>query len=378
MPLESSSSFRHFGQRDDRRRRLLTDDLSQSSDWSGRRVGAENVLLPRKSDHYGDAEFLEEQWQLLDLIPCRAVSLISILSAAAAIIAGLEFSYAWMLDRAAEGGPMFAAFDLAAKGSLGSWFSSLTLLAASAASILVYTVRRFRTDDYQGRYRIWLWAAACWFLLAADQAANLREAFRHLMISLTGTSLAGDGSLWWAVLYAFLLGAVGSRLVMDMRSSLPAVGWLVTAAVVYTVAAVGRLGWTLFENAGRQIMFLTGLEMAGNLILLTAITLYARHVLFDAQGLLPHREPKLEPEESEHNEAATARVSGDRWRKIDPPHVTPQPAAYQHPATVSCASPPKADTIASPINRKLTKGERKALKERLLRERMERERRGLS
>jgi hypothetical protein len=31
----------------------------------------------------------------------------------------------------------------------------------------------------------------------------------------------------------------------------------------------------------------------------------------------------------------------------------------------------------SPVNRKLTKGERKALKERLLRERLERERRGL-
>ncbi len=344
-------------------------------------MGTENTPLPRKSDHYGDAEFLEQQWRLLDLIPQRALSLVVVVSALTAVITSLEFLYVWMLDCAAEGGTMFSAFDLASKGSLANWFSSLLLLATAGASILVYTVRRYRTDDYQGRYRIWLWAAACWFLLAADQAANLREAFRHMMVSLTGTSLAGDGSLWWAVFYVFLLGSVGSRIVMDMRASLSAVAWLATAAIFFTLAIAGRLGWSPFEDSGWQIMFLTGIEMLGNLMLLTAITLFARHVLQDAQGLLPHGEEDAEPEVEEDlecEETATTSSSSVRWRKIDPPHVTPQPTTYQRPATTASFSPPKNDTIASPINRKLTKGEKRALKEKLLRERAERERRGLS
>ena len=39
----------------------------------------------------------------------------------------------------------------------------LTLILAGLAAVLVYTVRRYKTDDYRGYYRIWLWAAMCWF-----------------------------------------------------------------------------------------------------------------------------------------------------------------------------------------------------------------------
>ena len=219
MPLQASSSFRRHGQRDDRRRRLLTDELANPGDWPTCQAWPEDAAQPQKSEHYGDADFLERQLRLLDLVPRRMVSLVFLLTAGAAILVGLEASYAWMLDRVANGRAAVAALDLAAKGSLGCWFSALMLLAATAVAILVYCVRRHRTDDYQGRYRIWLWAAACWFLMATDQAASLRDAFRDLMIGLTGTTLVGDGSLWWVILYVLIWGAIGSRLLIDMRSS---------------------------------------------------------------------------------------------------------------------------------------------------------------
>ena len=114
--------------------------------------------------------------------------------------------------RAAAGGAQLAALDIAAKGSLACWFSSLLLLAAAVMAMLVYAVRRHRTDDYQGRYRVWLWAAGCWLLMATDQAASLREAFQAAMIALTGTPLLGDGTLWWVAAYVLIFGAVGSRL----------------------------------------------------------------------------------------------------------------------------------------------------------------------
>ena len=120
--------------------------------------------------------------------------------------------------------------------------------------------------------------------------------------------------------------------------------------------------------------------MAGNLMLLAAMTFYARFVLLDAEGLLPRREP--EPDDELTEEESTAEVespssAGDRWRKIDPPHATPQPAFGRaaSPATSSVSSPGPTP-FSSPVHRKLTKAERKALKERLLRERLERQRRG--
>jgi hypothetical protein len=375
MALQSRSAFRRSGQRDDRRRRLLTDDLSNSSDWPACHVWSDDAPLPQRSEHYGDGEFLARQPRLLDLVPRRMIYLILLLLAASAAIAGLEAAYAWMLNRVANGGAAVMALDLAGKGSLGCWFSSLLLLAASVAALLVYSVRRHRTDDYQGRYRIWVWAAVCCLCAAADQAASLRDAFRDLMIGLTGTPLLGEGEMWWVVAYTLALGAIGSRLLIDMRSSRLSVGVVLAAAIAHTLTVAGRLGWILPDGGSQAVMFLTGSEMAGNLLLLSAITLYARHVILDAEGLLPRSEPVAddsieEPETADPAEYSTS--TGGRWTKVDPPHAAPQP--YQRPAT---APAPTAVAIQSPINRKLTKGERKALKERLLRERLERERRGL-
>jgi len=378
MPLQSPSSFCRFGQRDDRRRRLLADELSHPSDWPACCVLPEADSPPQKSEHYGDAEFLGQQLRLLDLVPRRLVSLFVLVTIATTIVGGLEGSYVWMLGRVASGGAAIQALDLAAKGSLGCWFSSLLLLAASAAAVLVYAVRRHRTDDYQGRYRIWLWAAACWFLMATDQAANLREGFRELMIALSGTPLVGDGSLWWAILYALGLVAVGSRLLMDMRSSPLSMCGLLMAAIAYSAAVAGRFGWILPglpSDGTREIMWLSGAEMLGSLTLLVAVTLYARHVILDAEGLLPWREPQpdeqLFDEEAAANGVAYPSSASGRWTKIDPPHATPQPA-YQRAATPLI---PTGSPVLSPVNRKLTKAERKALKERLLRERLARQQR---
>jgi len=382
VPLEASRQSR--GGQHDRRRRLLTDELSHASQWPACRQWSDERPPPRKSEHYGDAPFLEQQLRLLDLIPRRLVVLVGLLLAGVGLLAGLEFVYAWMLDRVAAGGASVVALDLASKGSLGCWFSSLMLLTASATAILVYIVRRNRVDDYQGRYRIWLWAAACWFLLATDQAASLREAFRELMIDLTGARLLGDGSIWWAIFYVALLGAVGSRLWMDMRPNWPAIAALSLAGAAFGLAITIRLGWIAPASSADEVMFRMGALMSGSLLLLAAMSLHARHVLLDAEGLLPQRE-SCSAEQEQRDEAdepagENAVSNGDKWLKIDPPHSTPQPPLRRSAlpsstpigAAVSSSTP---NPLLSPVQRRLTKGERRALKERLLRERLERQRR---
>jgi hypothetical protein len=391
VPLEASSSFRRTGLRDDRRRRLLADDLSEADHTPLCRTWPEDGATQPGATHYGNAEFLERQWQLLDLVPRRLLVLTLLLLAAAAIIAGLEAVYAWTVERAAAGAAVAAALDVAAKGSLACWFSSLMLLAASVAALLVYTVRRHRTDDYHGRYRIWLWAAACWFLLATDQAASLREGFSSVMIRWVGTPLWRDGALWWIAIYVLLFGAIGSRLLLDMRPSRLSIAALTAALLGYGLALACHLGWRPIGTAIGEVMLRTGSEMAGHLMLLTAMGLHARYVLRDAQGLVPHPEPqnreesgKDEPEETETVKVHPA--DANRWRAVDPPHPAPSPT-YQRPAPAVVApaakpvAPPAAKPVASlastpsPVNSKLTKAERKAMKERLLHERAEREKR---
>jgi hypothetical protein len=262
-----------------------------------------------------------------------------------------------------------AALDLGIKGSLGCWFSSLMLLIATGTAFLIYDVRRHRTDDYQGRYRIWLWAAACGFLMATDQAASLREGFRDSMIALTGTPLFDHGDFWWVIFYTLTLGAVGSRLLVDMRTCSLATGIFIGAAVVHCLAVAVRLGWMLPPIGDRDVLFFSGAEMTGNLMLVAALILFARHVVLDAEGLLPRHKQDQDDDVEEAAEVPVRHAStSDSWRKIDSPHPAPQPV-FQRTAVTQ----PVAVSTPSPINRKLTKSEKKALKERLLRERRERE-----
>ena len=275
---------------------------------------------------------MHEQPRLTDLIPTRLSVFALLMLAGLAVVAGLEILYTWMPQVAGlttDG--QVAALDLDSEGSLAVWFSSMTLAAAGLVAILVYRVRRYRTDDYHGRYRIWLWAAMCWFLLSLDETASLHEGFKELMTHVTGTRLLGDGSLWWATAYLFLLGAVGSRLLVDMRECWTSTTAFVAVAGCYVVAVATQLGWILPESGARGVMLEEGAEMVGNLTLLLAMGLHARFVILDAKGLMRERKRRADQQEQEEEEVEFEEEdtfsAHNRTVTVHPPHGVPRPTA---------------------------------------------------
>ena len=335
--------------------------------------------------HYGDAAFMEEQKRLIDLIPRRLPGVGAILLAGLGILAGLIGLHYWASAAAAHyPAGALNALNLAAAGNLAQWFSSLLLLAATSAALLVYAIRRQRNDDYQGHYRVWLWAALCWFLFATDVAVGLNRAIQQILVHVTGTPLWKDGVLWWIIPYTVVFAALGSRLVMDMWPSRLAIAAFVLAAAGYLVALLAGVGCLPENWAGDTVMLHAGAIMLGHLLLLLAIVLQARYVLLDFEGLLPQRATKaakpkkiiLKKAVAEDAEAGKASSDGGPWRRVDSPQGTPQPVlrrAADSPVFTPAADDSDDDDPPNPTNRKLTKQEKKALKERLLRERAERE-----
>ena len=318
---------------------------------------------------------MDDQLRLTDLVPKRLSTFALILLAGLTCVAGLEILYSWMPELAGlTSDGRVAAFDLDGEGSLAVWFSSVLLLMAGAAAVLVYTVRRHKTDDYHGRYRIWLAAAACWVLMSLDESASLHEGFKEMMgyvtgTTLSGTRLLGDGSLWWAVPYAFLLLVVGSRLVADMRDCRLATVVLLSGAACYVVAVVAQMGWIMPESGSRGVMLEEGAEMVGNLLVLLSMGLYARYVILDAEGLLPDRGRETDEEEE---------IAADQWIKIEQAHGTPQPVLKRKARAPRVEPKPEEEmefeAEESAAQHRLTKQEKKALRKRLMRERTERER----
>jgi hypothetical protein len=321
----------------------------------------------RKSENYGDAEFLDRQPRLTDLVPANLAAFLMIFLIGLTIIAGLELLYAWMPKVAAlTSDGRVATFDLDGEGSLAVWFSSTTLFLAGLAAIMVFTIRRHKKDDYQGIYRIWLWAAACWFLLGIDETASLHEGFKEMMACVTGTRVLGDGSIWWVTAYVFLLGAVGTRLLIDMRHCRLSLSAMIATAVCYEAAVITQLGWILPESGAKGVMLEEGAEMLGNLFLLLAMGLHARYVILDAEGLLPER-ANAEDEDNEDYEidyeAEMAILKNGRAVTVHPPHGIRRPSRTQKP--LRATTPAEVAALNPPTNRKLTKAEKKALRRRL-------------
>ncbi len=105
MTLHSSSMGRG-GHRDDRRRRLLAEDLTANSDQQATDISAtwtQNGHPPaHKSENYGDAEFLQTQLRLTDLIPRRLISHFLLLMVGLAAIGGLMALYVWIAGPASQ------------------------------------------------------------------------------------------------------------------------------------------------------------------------------------------------------------------------------------------------------------------------------------
>jgi len=383
--------FRRSGQRDPRRRRVLTDLIRGRTPRKRSRRSTRRPLVPRKSQNYGDAEFLDEQLRLTDLVPQRMTVIVPLFLLGLLVIAGLEVLYAWMPRWAAVATDgRIAAFDLDGEGSLAVWFSSTVLLASALVAVVVYTVRRYKRDDYHGHYRVWLWAALCWFLLSVDEAASLHEGFKEMMTWLTGTRLLGDGSLWWATVYFFLLGGVGTRLLLDMRRCRLSSAAFLGVAVSYALAVVTQLGWILPESGARGVMLEEGAEMVGNLLLLLAMTLHARYVILDAEGLLPVRAAEPEVEENELDEeddeedpyeydadevAAEEAILFGQNVRVHSGHRTPRRPAHSASGSKVDAFTAGMRAAESSGGRKLTEQEKKALRRRLEKQRKLRERR---
>ncbi len=399
--------FRRSGHTEERRRRVLSDTLSayalgeQPSGWEAD-FGALRDDAERKSLYYGDAAFLDEQLHPTDFIPKRLITIFVLLLCGGGLIAGLEALYLWMPRLAAwTGGGRIAALDLAVCGSLATWFSSMALALAAVTAVVVYTVRRYKSDDYRGYYRVWLWAALCWTWLSLDTTADLREGLAGLLVALTGTRLMGDGSIWWAIAYAFLIGSISTRLLVDMRSCRLSAAAFMLGWGCYLAALAVRFGGVEVPDPVQRVMVIQGAVLIANLLLLGAMLLHARYVVLDAQGLIRHRRRPLPAgaEDGDIDDGQEANWRGARSAgsgrnvAIHPPHGVPRPASAPAgnarlletapvftPAgpvsTPASAAPPTAGLSKWPVQRKLTKQEKRVLRERLERLRRERQARG--
>jgi hypothetical protein len=373
MLLSLLTVFRQSSYRDDRRRRLLVEDVSGLGVNRQSALPSKDESKPSKPDHYGDGEFLDELPRLIDYLPRSLLCLLFVELIGIASLAGLAGLYFWSLEHL----DLFPksvgnVLDLSGPGTLGAWASTLFLLASIFTALAIYSIRRHRSDDYQGRYRIWLWAALGLFLFATDLNVGLHSLFQQMLVRWTGTSLWGGGELWWMIPAALLFAALGSRVLVDLWPCKPAAAWHIGCSVCYLISMLASLQILVSSDPRHQALLQHGTALLGHFFLLTALLHQVRYVRLDAEGLIRHPLPatpvKEESEKESTKVAVPSAAHADQFLRVDSPQGIPQPILRR---TAPAPSPQSAPVPG--VQRKLTKMEKKALREKLLRERLQRE-----
>ncbi|MEX2140029.1 MAG: hypothetical protein WD894_12260 [Pirellulales bacterium] len=324
--------LRHTSLRDDRRRRSLLEDATAAQEPG---TAAKSRRTSKAAEAYTELARSECHARWSDFVPLRNWSLAAFFTVGLLLIAALEAAYYFATQSAIWSAGRLRALDLAEAGSLAGWWSALVMVACALLSAFVYSVRRFRLDDYRGRYRVWLWGAALWLVMSIDGVADLRGAVRTIGVGLSGRVGLGDGVLWWLAPWSVLVVWLGLRMMLDARACRTATSsFLLGFGGVAVGFIIPQLSLSIAEH--QAVMVATACSSLGRWWLLFGLVAFARHVLLDAHGQLPVRalKPKREKKKSEPPAEApvttTAKSTGsaakrrdDLTTRVDPAHTAP-------------------------------------------------------
>jgi hypothetical protein len=279
----------NFPGRNGRRRRVLNDEvLSASSSHAALRAIADDDV--RDTPRYSDAAGVENHPQVTDFVPrqYRTIALLVLVGGVAtAVLGALHYFGSSLADVFGMTTP--GPFDLAAPGSMASWVSAVVLLLCSVLCMLIYSIRRHQIDDYRGRYRVWLAAAAACLLLSLNSVAALHDVLASAGSHLIGWSLLRDGSIWWLTLAGLPLSWTFARTLLDAKECRVATVLYFAAALSYSAGAAAYFGALPSSNSQIDSTVAGTALVLGHWMLLSAAVAYARFVVLDAQGLVAAR-----------------------------------------------------------------------------------------
>jgi len=292
-------------QLDDRRRRVLMEEVAVPAEGE---PAAESAVRRTPSRAYPDGALTDRQLRTCDLVPTRPFVIVALLLALLTGVAAIETLYihwqttpapARTASGAALGRAQLAAIDLAGRGNLASWYSSLLLAAGACGGLVIFSIRCHRVDDYRGRYRVWLWTVAALMWGSLDAATGIHQAIGALIGLAAGSAPLAD--LGWLTLYLLLFGALAVRLGIETWHAVGSFATFSLSAVLYLVAGMTSVGWIPLPGFLLATVLETTLVMLAHVALLAGLMLYARHVHLDAEGKLPLRlrtqghKPKRKP-----------------------------------------------------------------------------------
>jgi hypothetical protein len=183
-------------------------------------------------------------------------------------------------------------------GGAITWASAIALMTAALLAKLIYSLRRHRVDDYEGRYRVWRRLGWVALVASIDSVMQAHAVIAKCLASLTGWSLTATASEWWLAPVAIVGGWIFIRLAMEIAECRTSLAMILLAATCYGVAAAGSLGWSPAVIGPWAGAITSALPLVGHTVALVGLMVFARYVVLDVQGLIEHSAKPAAPKKA--------------------------------------------------------------------------------
>lgn len=151
--------------------------------------------------------------------------------------------------------------------SFGRWLICALLAFSAGASLLIYQLRRYRIDDFQGHYRLWRLVLIVMMLASLNSLVSLIDWSGALLDAALGKRVALAGSDWIRLIVSIGGIILALRLLAEIRRSRWALAMMVIAC-----------GWLAIPEAA-QWKFID-IDSVGTWALVTSAPLLAFTTLF--------------------------------------------------------------------------------------------------
>jgi len=296
-----------------RRRRVLKEEVLTASST----LREDLVSPPGDTPRYGVGANIENHPQVTDLVPrkFRSIALVLGLGLSVGLLAELAAHHSENLSSLV---PTLSAAEITTvfSNQLVLWTSAATLLIAACYTRLIFSLRRHRVDDVRGRYRMWKTASWAAVALSLNTVIGGHTIVARTLGHFTPWSVLPENAGWWLAAAAIVGGTLLLKLIFDVAECRAAMLVYCLALGCFVVAGAGAAGWSPAWAASSPETMGRALPLAGNLMLLVGSLLFARYVVLDVQGLIPHQAASKQPviskqEPSEEEVQLTAVIAND-------------------------------------------------------------------
>ncbi len=207
------------------------------------------------------------------------------------------------------------ALQLNSGRSVVNWSGSVLLLGAWCLAIVVYQMRRRRTDDFRGCYRWWLAAVAALPIAALCRGVGLHGDLAQLAGQRMGWTAESShmASLVGPLAFVFLPLAV--RLGWQLRSSPLALAQLIGSSVAYGLSVAAGLG---VAPAGWTGLAMYAGPLVAGVLLIGALAAFTRRMVLEASGsvaMRATRKPKADDKKADRTAPPAPKLAVNTRRE---------------------------------------------------------------